>query len=245
MDNNYQNLTKKERRALRKQEKFAEQDRAKKKKNTNRMVMWGIAVIVLAGSVFGVVKLATQASSDDILAGLTVERASDIDQVKGNSTSSVTLIEYSDFECPACGSYYPILKQINEEFGDRIQFVYRHFPLSHIHRKAELAARAAEAAGRQDKFWEMHDKIFEGQSEWAGKGNADEIFIGYAESLNLDIEKFKSDWDLQEIKDKVNRDRQSGVRAGVNGTPSFFLNGERIQNPRGYEEFKNIIQARL
>ena len=103
-------------------------------------------------------------------------------KVKGPETAPITIIEFSDFQCPACGSYYPIVKQLYQEFGDEIQFVYRNFPLRQIHSNAQLAGQAAEAAGRQDKFWGMHDMIFENQKTWSDQKSrqAEEAFIAYA-----------------------------------------------------------------
>src|SRR3989338_2093696 len=106
------------------------------------------------------------------------------DWVKGNKEAKVTLIEYSDFQCPACGAYYPVVKQLNEEVGDKIVIAYRNFPLRQVHQNAQIAAQAAEAAGKQGKFWEIHDMLFENQKEWSSYVNAKEIFIKYAQSLN-------------------------------------------------------------
>ncbi|OGE44123.1 hypothetical protein A3B45_04205 [Candidatus Daviesbacteria bacterium RIFCSPLOWO2_01_FULL_39_12] len=166
------------------------------------------------------------------------------DWLKGNKEAKVSLVEYSDFQCPACGAYYPLLKQLNQEFGDKILFVYRHFPLPN-HKNAEPAAQAAEAAGRQGKFWEMHDLLFENQTDWSNQSAAKETFIEYAQSLNLDIEKFKSDLDSPQVKDKVKRDYQSGLQFKVNATPTFFLNNQKLPNPRSFEEFKSIIQNEI
>ncbi|MEK7568190.1 MAG: thioredoxin domain-containing protein [Patescibacteria group bacterium] len=172
-----------------------------------------------------------------------IDAVSQLDYSKGNREAAVILVEYSDFQCPACAAYYPLVKQLSEEFGDKAVFVYRHFPLSQ-HQNAEFAAIAAEAAGRQGKFWEMHDLIFNNQNEWAksAKWSVEDIFIKYAEKLNLDLEKFKADLDLKEIKQKVSKDLESGVNAKVNGTPTFFLNGKKLSTPRSYEEFKEIIE---
>ncbi len=167
------------------------------------------------------------------------------DQIKWNREAKVVLIEYSDFQCPACAAYYSVLKQVAADFKSDVAFVYRHFPLRQIHQNSELAARAAEAAGKQGKFWEMHDLLFENQKEWSGEKKAEELFKRYAVSLNLNVEQFGTDIDSQEIKDKVNNDYRSGVSFGINATPTFFLNGEKLQNPRTYEEFKSLLQKAL
>ena len=205
------------------------------------VAFWGISALVLGGMVFGMVKIASRNSPNNkqplSLASAVIES----DWIKGNKESKVIITEYSDFQCPACASYYGLVKQLHKDFGDRIAFVYRHCPLRQIHANAEIAALSAEAAGKQGKFWEMHDMIFENQKNWEGDKNAGEIFIKYAEEVGLNIEQFKQDLDSKEVKDKVEADYQSGVKAGVNHTPTFFVNGGEIQNPRSYEEFKNII----
>ena len=165
---------------------------------------------------------------------------------KGNPDAKVRLVEYSDFQCPACGAYYPIVKQIVAEFGDRISLTYRHFPLRNVHESADLAARAAEAAGDPGKIWALHDMLFVNQTRWTFiPGVAGSAIEGYAKSLGLDIDTFKKDLNSGDTRDKVERDYQSGVAAGVNHTPTFFINGKEIPNPRSYDEFKNAILAAL
>lgn len=172
----------------------------------------------------------------------TVDAVSDADWVKGNKESKVVLIEYSDLQCPACKVYHPVVKQLTEEFGDRILFVYRHFPLRNIHPNSDMAAQAAEALGKQNKFWEMADKLFENQEKWSSEKNPRDLFLEYARSLGLDVEKFKNDLDSSQVKDKIEKDYQSAVKARVNATPTFFLNGTKLDNPRTYEEFKGILE---
>ena len=205
------------------------------------MAFWGISALVLGGMVFGMVKIASRNSQDNKQPLSLTSSVIESDWIKGNKEAKIVITEYSDFQCPACASYYGVVKQIHKDFGDNLAIVYRHFPLRQIHANAEIAALSAEAAGKQGKFWEMHDMIFENQKKWEGEKNAGEIFIKYGEDLGLNIEKFKQDLDSKEVKDKVEADYQSGIKAGVNHTPTFFLNGAEIQNPRSYEEFKNII----
>lgn len=152
------------------------------------------------------------------------------------------LVEFSDFQCPACGLYYPLVRQMKEEFGDKLNVVYKHFPLSQLHRNANLAARASEAALNQGKFEEMHNMLFEKQTEWSASSQALSLFTAYAVSLGLDKDKFLKDIDSSATYDKVNANYQEGVRLGVGGTPTFFLNGKKISNPTSYEQFKTIIQ---
>ncbi len=154
------------------------------------------------------------------------------------------MIEYSDFQCPACKAYSPIAKQIADEFKDKIAFVYRHFPLPQ-HQNAQKAAYSAESAGNQGKFWEMHDLLFKNQDNWSNKSNADELFLSYAKELKLDEEQFKKDMESKTIKEKIDTDLSNGQKAGVNSTPFFFLNGQKLDNPQNFETFKKIIEEAL
>lgn len=166
----------------------------------------------------------------------------DADRVKGNLSTNapLTLIEYSDFECPSCGFFFPLVSELVEEFEEDLRFVYRHFPLSFAN--SELAARAAEAAGNQGKFFEMHDLLFNTQSDWSGR-NARNEFVSLAEELDLDLQQFQSDLNAQEIRLKVREDRNSGTALNVSGTPTFFLNGQRLnlEDMQTYENLRRII----
>lgn len=168
-----------------------------------------------------------------------------LDNVKGNRETKVVIMEYSDFECPACRSYYLVVRQIMEEYGDRVAFVYRHFPLTGIHANAEFAARAAEAAGKQGKFWEMHDLLFEKQSEWSKSAKAPEMFESYAKLLDLNVEQFVIDWKSKEVKNFVSAQRVHSLKSGLQGTPTFFINGKQIQNPDSVEQFRKIISEAI
>lgn len=203
-------------------------------------ILWMAAVLIIGGTVFVLAKLSKPeiGPSDERTAQLPA--ISETDLVTGNRESNTTLVEYSDFQCPACAAYHPLIKKMLSENGQDFRFVYRHFPLRQ-HAQAKEAAYAAEAAGRQNKFWEMHDLIFAGQNNWAQKISAKDIFLTYARSLNLDIERFSQDRGLSEIKDKVETDLQGGLKINVNATPTFFLNGKKIQ-PRNYDEFVNFIK---
>lgn len=162
----------------------------------------------------------------------------------GSADAPVTIVEYSDFQCPACAAYNPVLKQLIDESAGKARLVYRHFPLPQ-HRYAILASKYAEAAGIQGKFWEMNDLIFSGQADWESVSDADEasaIFDGYAQSLSLDMTKLASDINNPETESKIIEQYRAGSRAGVNSTPTFFLNGKRIVNPRNIDEFKKLIE---
>lgn len=165
--------------------------------------------------------------------------------------SKVTLIEYGDFECPACGQIFPIIDQLKQEFGSDLLFVFRHFPLTTLHPNATAAHRAAEAAGNQGKFFEMHDLLYERQSQWSSStsglnvAQATNVFEGYAQELELDIETYKSDVQSEEVFKVIDRQSDIGTSQGITGTPTFILNGERIETPRTYDQFRDLIQAEL
>ncbi len=148
------------------------------------------------------------------------------DHIQGSPAAAVTLVEYGDFECPYCGSAYPTVKQIQQNLGEQLCFVFRHFPLTQIHPHAERAAEAAEAAGAQGRFWEMHDLLFENQQSLD-----DRNLLRFAKVLKLDIERFAHELVEGTYLERVREDFMSGVRSGVNGTPTFFINGVRHDGP--------------
>ena len=144
------------------------------------------------------------------------------DWVRGPADAPVTLLEYGDFECPFCAQAFWELQRLEQAVGDRVRFVFRHFPLAQAHPHARLAAEAAEAAGAQGKFWEMHDTLFTNQRDL-------ELFhlLAYADDIGLDRRRFTRDLEEHRFAPKVRRDFIEGVRSGVNGTPTLFINGER------------------
>lgn len=147
---------------------------------------------------------------------------SERDHAQGPAEAPVTLVEYGDFECPYCGAAYSIVKATQRRLGNRLRFVFRNFPITTSHPHAELAAEAAEAAGAQGKYWELHDALYEHQR------NLDMAhLVGYAERLGLDVARFERDLREHRYRDRVREDFMSGVRSGVNGTPTFFINGLR------------------
>ncbi len=167
------------------------------------------------------------------------------DWVKGPENAPVTLLEYTDFQCPACGSYYPLVTRLSNEYSEKMALVIRHYPLIQIHKNALAGARAAEAAGRQGKFWEMYDTLFSKQSEWSGEADPTEKFLSYAEALSLNKDTFAADLRDGSLDEHINKGLSEGNDAGVQGTPSFFLNGKKIDNPNSYEDFKKLIDDAL
>lgn len=207
------------------------------------IILGGIGLVVVSAA--GIILLATKGGSALRQSAALVDAVADYDWASGPRTAPVTLVEYSDFQCPACGAYYPVLKELMKEYDGRIRFVYRHFPLRAIHAHADFAARAAEAAGKQGKFWEMEALLFEHQRDWAESANAEGLITEYAVSLGLDRGRFESDVNSREVSQKVEKDFQGGLASGVNATPTFFLNGKKLENPKSYDEFRNTITAEL
>jgi protein-disulfide isomerase len=207
--------------------------------NIKRFFSWSAFVVVIVLIVWGMIAASQKAAKQEASLPIPNEISSN-DWVKGNKDSSVIFVEYSDFQCPACAAYFPLIERVVNEASTTIKFVYRHFPLTQ-HANAVPAAQAAEAAGRQGKFWEMYEKIFTTQTEWQDSKTVDKIFYDYASKMGLDMIKFDTDFKSKEVADKINNDLKSGVKAGINSTPTFYLNGNKISNPQSYEEFKKLI----
>lgn len=146
------------------------------------------------------------------------------DHVWGNPAALIELVEYGDFQCPHCGRAYLILKELKKAMKDSVRFVFRNFPLTKIHPQAKSAAVAAEAAGLQKKFWAMHDQLFEHQDNLGNKA-----LLNYAYLIGLDMDRFLHDLLDEGLSQKVDSDFMGGLRSGVNGTPTFFINGERYE----------------
>jgi protein-disulfide isomerase len=153
------------------------------------------------------------------------------DHAAGPDDAPVTLVEYGDYECPYCGMAHPIVKAAQRGLGSQLRFVFRNFPLAEIHPHARLAAQAAEAAAAQGRFWEMHDMLFEHQNAL----DVDDL-IGYAKSIGLDATRFARELEAGTYGKRVRDDFRSGVRSGVNGTPTFFVNGDRYDGSWANEE---------
>jgi protein-disulfide isomerase len=155
-------------------------------------------------------------------AALTMPVTEDRDHFQGPADAAVTLVEYGDYECPFCGAAYPIIKEVQARTGEVLRFVFRNFPITTSHPHAERAAEAAEAAGAQGRFWEMHDLLYENQ-----KRLRDQDLHSYAEQLGLDVEPFDRELAEHVHVERIREDFMSGVRSGVNGTPTFYVNGVR------------------
>ncbi len=163
---------------------------------------------------------------------------SERDHVRGNADAPITLVEYGDYECPYCSGAYTIVKEIQQQMGDRLRFVFRNFPLTQAHVHAQKAAEAAEIAGDSGKFWEMHDMLYENQ-----KALNFLALREYAEDVGLDGDAFEEALEARTKQDRVREDFMSGVRSGVNATPTFFINGFRHDGGYGPEELLRALES--
>jgi protein-disulfide isomerase len=163
-------------------------------------------------------------------------------------SSPVILEEYGDYQCPPCGQLYPDLKQIEHEYGNQVQIVFRHFPLMKIHKNALAAAHAAEAARNQNKFWEMHDRLYRNQKEWADLDDPRPTFISYARQLNLKVDQFTQDMESNQVDQRISADVQRGTSLGVTGTPTVFLDTYMLKyeatNAEGLRRGINVLLER-
>jgi protein-disulfide isomerase len=236
-------MSKAERRQMKKERGQEKRHHENKQKKSKAHLGWGALIVAVILGLYGIYSIGNSSTPtipiDDPFEVL------ETDHTKGNPNADVILFEFSDLQCPACKSYFPVVQQMNEEFEDDVLIVYRHYPLTSIHPNAQEAAMAAEAAGKQGKFWEMHDELFSTQSQWNSLGRPNSFFTDLAEDLQLDLDQFKADLKNKDLKAKVKRDQQTGDIAGVTGTPSFFLNGKKLQNPRGPEAFREVLQEAI
>jgi protein-disulfide isomerase len=161
---------------------------------------------------------------------------SERDHIRGSATAPVTLVEYGDYQCPYCGEAFAVVEELQRVLGDRLRFVFRHFPLAQIHPHAQGAAEAAEAAGAQDMFWEMHAILYTHQHALAGAH-----LIEYAIALGLDPTSFRHALDGRSYENRVREDFLSGVRSGVNGTPTFFIDEVRYDGPPDFDSLLAVL----
>ena len=159
------------------------------------------------------------------------------DHAEGPADAPLTLVEYGDYQCPYCGAAYPVVKHLQKTLRKKLRFVFRNFPLTQLHPYANIAAKAAEAAALQGKFWEMHDLIFEQQTFLEP-----DIIPLWAERIGLDLKKFGNDSEEDIVEKRIQEDRQSGIRSGVNGTPTFFINGTRYDGSPDYDSLLAALE---
>ncbi len=210
-------------------------------KTFGKVLLGVLVIVVIIGGLLLLGKAQDKKAAD-------VQTANDItaeDHVTGKADSAVTLLEYSDFQCPTCKSFSPIIDQLITDYGDRVRFVYRHFPIYSKHQNTENAGRAAEAADKQGKFFTYGTVLFANQDEWATLPDPADKFAEYAKNLGLNEDQFRSDYKNGVSKARVTRDYNLGVSAGVQGTPTFFLDKTGIGLPQSYAAFAKLIDAEL
>jgi protein-disulfide isomerase len=197
-----------------------------------------IGLVLIVGLLFAYYFFAMAGKEDNTISEISVTKN---DHVRGAVDGTVTLVEFGDFQCPACAAYEPLVRQVLADNKKTLKVVYKHFPLIQIHPNALLGAKAAEAAGVQGKFWEMHDMLYDKQAEWSTGLNARDLIMTYAADLKLDTKKFAEDLTSKAVEDKVFAEAKEGTALGVQGTPTFFLNGKKITNPSSLEAFDKLI----
>jgi len=208
--------------------------------NLKRIIFWASFLIILALILWGlVIAMNKPIASTHLISPAPVSAS---DHVTGPLNAPVTIIEYGDFQCPACGAYFPLVERLMKEASTTVRLVFRHFPLPQ-HANAMITAEASEAASLQGKFWDMYRLIYEHQNDWSNLADAHDVLYGYANQIGLDMVKFKADLDSSAVKDVIASDEAEGVNIGIDATPTFFVNGKAITNPQSYEAFKSLIEA--
>lgn len=217
-----------------KEEKQAAAQRKQKASGLVTKVALGILIpLVIVVLLYGFFSGAAAVPPDQI---------SESDHVRGDADAPVTLTVYADFQCPACLNETDIMARSWAQIGSKVRLVFRHYPLD-SHRHAFTAARYAEAAARQDRFWEMHDMLFANQTLWQGEPEVEELFDGYASQLGLNLEQLSADIEDPAVMDKILADQRGGTRAGVRSTPSLFINGRLVNaNPRSSGELIALVE---
>lgn len=213
-------------------------------KSMNRGFWAIIAVIVV---IFGGIILFGNNNNGTNGSGSSNSNVQPTEHKTGEGKADVTLLEYADYQCPFCGEMYPIVKQAVEKYKDQITYQFRNLPLTSIHQNAFAAARAAEAADMQGKFWEMHDLIYQNQSEWSYENNSLTVFTKYAQSLGLNTDQFKKDFASSKVNDLINADINEFKKTGADmATPTFFIDGKQVVNtPTSLDDLSKIIDAAI
>lgn len=189
---------------------------------------WAILIIIVLGFIGVVVFTDNGNNKGD---NPSSSNAKPTSHIEGNKASKVALVEYGDFQCPVCATFFVVTNQVEQKYSDKISFQFRHLPLPSLHQNAFAASRAAEAAGLQGKFFEMHDLIYQNQTVWSSSSNALDYFTQYAQQLNLDIPKFQADFRSSKVNDAINADIAAFKKTGDDmATPTYYLNGKKIEN---------------
>jgi protein-disulfide isomerase len=164
--------------------------------------------------------------------------------IRGKDSAPITLVEFGDYECPACGYYYPMVEEVLHRYPDKVKLEFHHYPLVQMHAHALAAAMAAEAAADQGKYWEMHDMLYKHQSQWARSLNPEGQFLAFAAEIGLDANKFMRSLKSPDVEKRILEDIQRGSKAKVNSTPTFIIDGRSLEPlPKGVDDFAKIIDA--
>ncbi len=217
-----------------------------------RILPFLIIVLVLVAAVAGAWLVLRSSQQSRNAAAPTPDPALEVQgaeppHVRGNQSAPVTVEEFGDFQCPSCGAYYPELKKIESEFGDRLKVIFRELPLVPMHEHALLAAQAAEAAGLQGKFWEMHDQLYENQAKWTEAKDLVPLFVDYAKQIGVDPDRFMKDLNGDKVATRIFQDGKRAHALNIKGTPSFFVNGKEARDeqlrPDGLRQMINEALA--
>ncbi|MBP6913455.1 MAG: DsbA family protein [Candidatus Levybacteria bacterium] len=231
-------LTKKERRE---QKRLDMTDKMEEKPQKTKFIIIFLVCILFLG--FAVFAIYSSKMSQSKRASTSVS-FSPSGWVTGNKNSSVTVTEFGDFQCPACSAYETTMRKVRSEYGNKVKIVFKHFPLRQAHPNAFPSAIAAEAAGKQGKFWEFHDLLYDNQNTWANLPNPTPEFIKYAEKLKLDPDLFKKELENGEHSQVITAQEDEGIKIGVNATPTVYVNGMYMGVP-SYEDLKKKIDDAL
>ena len=180
--------------------------------------------------------------------GKTSAPANPTAHIFGTASTGVKVVEYADFQCPGCAAFFPIFEQVKAKYKDQVSFQFVHFPLSQLHANAQSAHRAAQAASNQDKFWEMHDLLYQNQKSWSSSTSAALIFEGYATQLGLDVARYKIDFASANTNSIIQADIKTGQALKVTGTPTFFVDGKQVEDNNTIstlDKFSALIDAEI
>lgn len=249
-------MSKRELKELRKLEKLQQQTMSQKQ-NMTKWVAISIAaalflVLFIGAVIIGKNRNNPQANNQTATFGVggherMAGSATDKSATSGGEQNSgvVTMVEYGDFQCPACKQYHPIVKSLLELYPNQLKLIFKHFPLTTLHPNAVPGAIAVEAAGRQNKFFEMADILYERQEQWSSLSDPTAKFSEYAKELGIDVNKFNTDMKDKAIADAIEAERNEGIKNGVNATPSFYIEGKKIDSPSDIGGFQKIIDEAL
>jgi len=238
---NQTKLSKKDLQKLKRLEEL-DKDKSQKKQNLFKWVIVSISSLVFLGFFIFIIM---QSKQNNFNQKIDIPIAKD-EWIRGDVNAPNTLVEFSDFECPACKFQEAFIQQALKEYDGKLRVAYKYFLIDpRPNGSSVLSGKAAEAAGLQGKFWEMHDLLFEKQNEWKESTEKIELFKKYAKDLKLNIDQFEKDMNAAETENRIMRNNNEGIELGVNSTPTFFLNNERISGARSYLDFKKTIDEAI